>query len=99
MCKLHYGNQQLHMGHRRLRPIHPDFQILIRGHAETGISIFQGQPVIAPLYVQQLPFQPWDTDSKTGKKLNKPIDDFNHLMDAMRYALEDFSRGDTFSFE
>lgn len=41
----------------------------------------------------------WDTDSKTGKKLNKPIDDFNHLMDAMRYALEDFSRGDTFSFE
>ena len=41
----------------------------------------------------------WDTDSKTGKKLNKPIDDFNHLMDAMRYALEDFSRGDTYSFE
>ena len=41
----------------------------------------------------------WDTDSKTGKKLNKPIDDFNHLMDAMRYALEDFSRGDAFSFE
>ena len=29
----------------------------------------------------------WDED-KFGKKLNKPIDDFNHLMDAMRYALE-----------
>ena len=29
----------------------------------------------------------WDTD-KFGKKLNVPIDDFNHLMDAMRYALE-----------
>lgn len=41
----------------------------------------------------------WDTDSKTGKKINKPIDDFNHLMDAMRYALEDFSKGDAFSFE
>ena len=40
----------------------------------------------------------WDTDRKTGKKLNQPIDDFNHLMDAMRYALEDFARGDTFSF-
>lgn len=40
----------------------------------------------------------WDTD-KFGKKLNKPIDDFNHLMDAMRYALEDFSKGETFSFE
>lgn len=41
----------------------------------------------------------WDTDSKTGKKLNKPIDDFNHLMDAMRYALEDHSKGDAFSFD
>lgn len=31
----------------------------------------------------------WDKD-KFGHKLNKPIDDFNHLMDAMRYALEKF---------
>jgi phage terminase large subunit len=30
----------------------------------------------------------WDKD-KFGKKLNIPIDDFNHLMDAMRYGLED----------
>lgn len=29
----------------------------------------------------------WDKD-KLGNKINKPIDDFNHLMDAMRYALE-----------
>ena len=29
----------------------------------------------------------WDKD-KFGEKLNEPIDDFNHLMDAMRYALE-----------
>lgn len=29
----------------------------------------------------------WDRD-KFGNKLNVPIDDFNHLMDAMRYALE-----------
>lgn len=41
----------------------------------------------------------WDTDTKTGKRLNKPIDDFNHLMDAMRYALEDMSKGNTFSFD
>ena len=31
----------------------------------------------------------WDTD-KFGVKLNTPIDDFNHLMDAMRYALEQY---------
>jgi len=40
----------------------------------------------------------WDQD-KFGKKLNVPIDDFNHLMDAMRYALEDLVKGETFSFE
>lgn len=34
----------------------------------------------------------WDKD-KFGNKLNKPIDDFNHLMDAMRYGLEDFIKG------
>lgn len=29
----------------------------------------------------------WDAD-KFGKRINVPIDDFNHLMDAMRYGLE-----------
>jgi phage terminase large subunit len=33
----------------------------------------------------------WDVD-KFGVKLNVPIDDFNHLMDAMRYALEQYIR-------
>lgn len=40
----------------------------------------------------------WDVD-KFGKRINVPIDDFNHLMDAMRYAMEEFSLGDTFSFD
>lgn len=35
----------------------------------------------------------WAKD-KFEKKLNTPIDDFNHLMDAMRYALEDNITGD-----
>ena len=34
----------------------------------------------------------WDKD-KFGNTLNKPIDDFNHLMDAMRYALEKYIKG------
>lgn len=33
----------------------------------------------------------WDKD-KYGKSINKPVDDFNHLMDAMRYALEEYMR-------
>lgn len=50
-------------------------------------------------FITEISNYTWDTDTKTGKRLNKPIDDFNHLMDAMRYALEPFSKGDAFSFE
>jgi phage terminase large subunit len=39
----------------------------------------------------------WDED-KFGHKINKPIDDFNHLMDAMRYAMMAYSRGSMVSF-
>lgn len=35
----------------------------------------------------------WSQD-KFGKPINKPIDEFNHLMDAMRYALEEYIAGD-----
>lgn len=34
----------------------------------------------------------WDKD-KFGNAVNNPIDDFNHLMDAMRYALEKYIKG------
>ena len=40
----------------------------------------------------------WDKD-KFGITINKPVDDFNHLMDAMRYAMQDIIRGDMFSFD
>ena len=33
----------------------------------------------------------WDKD-RFGNTLNQPIDEFNHLMDAMRYALEEYVR-------
>lgn len=38
--------------------------------------------------ITELSSYAWDED-KLGNKLNKPRDDMNHLMDAMRYALED----------
>ena len=50
-------------------------------------------------FITEISNYTWDTDSKTGQKINKPIDDFNHLMDAMRYALEDFMKPAHFSFE
>lgn len=40
----------------------------------------------------------WMTDPKTGKKINIPIDDFNHLMDAMRYATGDLQKKPGLSF-
>ena len=35
---------------------------------------------------------------KFGNKINKTIDDFNHLMDAMRYAVEKYISKKTISF-
>ena len=40
-------------------------------------------------FITEISNYTWDTD-KFGTKLNVPIDDFNHLMDAMRYALEKY---------
>ncbi len=40
-------------------------------------------------FITEISNYTWDTD-KFGNKLNVPIDDFNHLMDAMRYALEQY---------
>lgn len=34
----------------------------------------------------------WDSD-KFGSRINVPIDDFNHLMDALRYAVSDLQKG------
>lgn len=39
----------------------------------------------------------WDKD-KFGNKLNRPIDGFNHLMDAMRYALEKHMKRNSWLF-
>ena len=39
----------------------------------------------------------WDED-KFGNKTNRPIDDFNHLMDAMRYAIEKYISQKKISF-
>lgn len=39
----------------------------------------------------------WSKD-KFNNFVNTPIDDFNHLMDGMRYSVEDYSRGKTFGW-
>lgn len=49
-------------------------------------------------FITEISNYTWDED-KSGKKLNRPVDEFNHLMDAMRYALEGYAIGSAFSFE
>jgi phage terminase large subunit len=67
-----------------------------------GIDFIQDYEIIihprCVNFITEISNYTWDVD-KFENKLNKPIDDFNHLMDAMRYALEGFIRGETFSFD
>lgn len=38
--------------------------------------------------IEELDNYTWVRDKKTGEYINKPIDDFNHVIDATRYAIE-----------
>lgn len=42
-------------------------------------------------FITEIGLYTWDKD-KFGNLINKPVDDFNHLMDAMRYAVEEYVR-------
>ena len=57
-----------------------------------GIDFIQGFEIIihpqCVKFITEISNYTWDKD-KFGKTINRPIDDFNHLMDAMRYGLED----------
>ena len=57
-----------------------------------GVQYLQGYRVyVHPScknFIMEIKNYVWDTDKKTGKSLNKPIDKFNHLMDAWRYSIE-----------
>lgn len=54
-----------------------------------GIQVMQEQDYLVTSQstnlIKELRKYAWDKDKKTGAKLNKPIDDFNHAIDAFRY--------------
>ena len=58
-----------------------------------GIQFIQGFKIyIHPRcvnFITEISNYTWDKD-KFGNTINKPIDEFNHLMDAFRYAVEEF---------
>lgn len=67
-----------------------------------GIQFIQGFRILVhPIctnYITEISNYSWETD-KQGNRTNRPMDSFNHLMDAMRYALEEINTGATFSFD
>lgn len=75
------------------------FNLRVRPARKGGDSVMNGIQWIQDLeiiihprctnFLTEISNYTWDKD-KFGNKINKPIGDFNHLMDAMRYALEDF---------
>lgn len=79
-----------------------DYGLRIKGAKKGRDSILNGIQWIQDLkiiihprctnFITEISNYTWDKD-RFGKTLNAPVDDFNHLMDAMRYALEEYITG------
>lgn len=67
-----------------------------------GIQFIQGYKIIihprCVNFITEISNYMWEED-KFGKKLNRPVDYLNHLLDAMRYAMENIIKGDRFGFD
>lgn len=64
-----------------------------KGSINAGISFVQEFKILihprCVNFLTEISNYAWDKD-KFNNKLNKPVDGFNHLMDAMRYSLEEY---------
>lgn len=69
----------------------------------SGIDFIKGFRIIVHPkcvnFITEISNYAWDRDGEGGRQINRPVDGFNHLMDAMRYALEDLGKGEMFSFK
>jgi phage terminase large subunit len=78
-----------------------EYRLRVRPSAKGADSVLHGvqwiqdyEIVIHPRcvhFLTEISNYTWDAD-KFGNRINRPIDGFNHLMDAMRYGLEPYSR-------
>lgn len=72
-----------------------------RGSILAGIQKLQDYRIIVHPRCQntivELSNYSWFRDELTARYLNKPVDDFNHALDALRYACEDIG-ADSFQF-
>lgn len=85
------------LGLRRVERAHKG-----RDSVRHGIDVIQDYHIIihpkCVNFITEISNYTWAVD-KNGNKINQPIDDFNHLMDAMRYAMESFGESSAFSFD
>lgn len=72
-----------------------------RDSVNNGVQFIQGYEILVHPrcvnFLREISNYAWDAD-RFGTRLNRPADAFNHLMDAMRYALEEILRGPNISF-
>lgn len=68
----------------------------------SGIDLLQDYKIIirprCENFIREIGNYSWDKD-RMGNRINKPAAGFDHLMDAMRYAAEDCTGDDVFSFK
>lgn len=73
-----------------------------RDSIKNGIDFLQGYKILihprCSNFLNEISNYTWAKD-RQGNSVNTPIDEFNHLMDAMRYAFEDYGKGSVFSFD
>lgn len=86
-----------HLGVSRIRPAEKGGDSVL-----AGIQYLQQFNIIVHKYrcpnvSVELSSYVWDQD-KTGRFLNRPIDDFNHALDALRYAVEQIRKGSSVEF-
>ncbi len=66
-----------------------------------GIDVIGGYEIVVHprcvSFITEIENYVWESD-ESGNKLNRPKDEFNHLMDAMRYAMESVGEEESFSF-
>lgn len=85
------------LGIARIRPARKG-----RDSVRNGIDALRDYRIIihprCPNFITEISCYAFQQD-KTGRWLNEPMDDLNHLMDAMRYAFEEIGTGSAFSFD
>ena len=101
LVRLGYGDQRFTADSAEPKSIAElrEYGLRIAGAAKGKDSILNGIQFIQDLEIivhprcvnclTELSLYTWEKD-RTGEIINRPVDDYNHLMDAMRYALSPY---------